>query len=135
MTSFKAFSIPFFLLLIIATGLLSACGRIQNGQTESTDAIRIDLTVEPAQPSVGPAKLVVRLTNDKGQPINNATLDIEGNMTHAGMTPVLAQAVGGQNGRYEVPFEWTMGGDWIVTVKATLDDGRVSSGEFPVVVN
>ena len=55
-------------------------------------------------------------------------------MTHAGMVPVFAQTTGGKNGRYVVPFEWTMGGDWTVTVDVSLEDGRTISREFPVTV-
>ena len=122
------------LLTFIAAGILPACGRIQTDQSFQTADIRIDLAVEPDQPAVGPADLIVILTDASGQPIENASLEIEGNMTHAGMTPVLAQVRNGANGRYQVPFEWTMGGDWIVTVKATLADGRTISRQFPVLV-
>jgi len=32
--------------------------------------------------------------------------------------------------RYAIPFEWTMGGDWVVTVDVTLADGRTASRQF-----
>lgn len=130
----KASSILLFLILSISAGVLPACGRIQTDQSLKTSDIRLELAVEPAQPAVGPAALLVTLTDASGRPIEDASLDIEGNMTHAGMTPVLAQVSSGSGGRYQAPFEWTMGGDWIVTVKATLADGRTISRQFPVVV-
>ena len=117
-------------LLII---LVPACGRIQTGQGQDSE-VSIELTVEPAQPAVGPAQLIITITDQNGQPIDNATLEIEGNMTHAGMVPVFAQTTGGENGRYTVPFEWTMGGDWSVTVEVSLEDGRTIFREFPVTV-
>lgn len=129
----KVFPISLFLILTTA-GVLPACGRIQTDQSSQTGDIQIELAVEPAQPAVGPAALTVTLTNASGQPVENARLEIEGNMTHAGMTPVLAQVSSGSNGQYQAPFEWTMGGDWIVTVKATLADGQIISRQFPVVV-
>lgn len=116
-------------LLII---LVPACGRIQTGQ-EQDSAVSIELTVEPIQPAAGPTQLIITVT-ENGQPIDNAALEIEGNMTHAGMVPVFAQTTGGKNGRYVVPFEWTMGGDWTVTVDVSLEDGRTISREFPVTV-
>jgi len=123
---------------IIVIGLLiilaPACGRIQTGQGQDSAEISIELTVEPAQPAVGPSQLIITLTDQTGQPIDNAALEIEGNMTHAGMVPVFAQATGGENGRYTVPFAWTMGGDWSVTVEVSLEDGRIISREFPVTV-
>lgn len=130
----KRISILTFLFVILTGGLLSTCGRIQAGQGQGEGEITVDLAVEPAEPAVGPAQLVVTVTDAAGQPINSATLDIEGNMTHAGMVPVFAQASGGENGRYSVPFEWTMGGDWSVTIEVTLENGQTISREFPVTV-
>jgi len=123
-----------FLLMVLAAWLVAGCGRIQAGQPDTTAEINLSLAVEPEQPAIGPAELLITVTDAAGQPINNATLDIEGNMTHAGMVPVFAQAEAGEVGRYRVPFVWTMGGDWQVTVTATLPDGRTTSAQFPVTV-
>ncbi len=121
------------IFLIGASSILAACGRIQTDRPQATD-ITLEMSLDPTRPTVGPATLTFTLTDADGQPINEASLDIEGNMTHAGMVPVLAQASGGEAGRYTVPFEWTMGGDWFVTVHVTLPDGRQFSREMPVVV-
>ncbi len=75
--------------------------------------------------------LLITLKDSNGNPINDATLRIRGDMIHAGMTPVLVEDVtGGQNGIYTIPFTWTMGGDWIVTVEGILADGRSVSHRF-----
>lgn len=134
MTLSRVLPLLLFLILLTAAGVLPGCGRIQTDQSLQTGDIQIGMTVEPAQPAVGSATLIITLTDASGQPIDDAHLEIEGNMTHAGMTPVMAQGSSGSNGRYQVPFEWTMGGDWIVTVKATLADGWTVSREFPVAV-
>jgi hypothetical protein len=128
----------FPLILLIAVlfgGLLTACGRIQQSQPENADEVTLDMALEPDQPVVGSTSLIFTLTDQAGQPINNATLKVEGNMTHAGMTPVFGEASTGKDGRYVVPFEWTMGGDWFVTVDVTLPDGQEISREFPVTVS
>jgi len=118
------------LIVLLAAG----CGRIQTDPSPESTDISVEFSVEPAEPAVGPAQLRITVTDGDGQPIDNATLDIEGNMTHAGMTPVFTQVTGGENGQYVIPFEWTMGGDWIVTVEVALEDGRTVSRQFPVVV-
>ncbi len=123
-----------FVSIIIMGGLLSACGRIQGKPTQDSADLIIDMVVEPAQPVVGSAQLIFTITDKQGQPINDATLDVEGNMSHAGMTPVFAQGSGGEEGRYVVPFEWTMAGDWFVTVDVSLENGEVISRQFPVSV-
>jgi hypothetical protein len=53
-------------------------------------------------------------------------------MSHAGMTPVIVERANGEAGTYAVPFEWTMAGDWIVTISATLPDGRSLVRTLPV---
>ena len=40
----------------------------------------------------------------------------------------------GQNGLYSVPFEWTMGGDWVVQVTAKLKDGGTATQQFKFTV-
>lgn len=122
-------------IIAVAFVLLAAgCGRIQTTSPADGADLSVDFSVEPAEPAVGPTQLRIILTDAQGQPVDDATLNIEGNMTHAGMTPVFTQRSGGDKGQYLVPFEWTMRGDWIVTVEVTLADGRGVTRQFPVVV-
>jgi hypothetical protein len=44
-------------------------------------------------------------------------------MTHAGMAPVLANASERAPGVYDLPFAFTMQGDWVLLVSAVLKDG------------
>jgi hypothetical protein len=50
------------------------------------------------------------------------------------MMPVLRDAVEREPGMYTVPFEWTMAGDWIVTIDGTLSDGEVFTHTFETTV-
>ena len=104
-------------------------------QNEKAPDVNMALTVQPQAPSVGPATLVITLATTGGDPINGALLEIRGDMSHAGMEPVIANSTSSQAGVYEAPFEWTMAGDWFVTVKATLPDGRVVTREFDLTVS
>jgi uncharacterized protein (DUF2141 family) len=96
--------------------------------TQSTG--NLDITLEPPTTKTGQVTLTLIVKDPQGRPVDNAKLDIVGDMTHAGMTPVNGKIEGGKDGRYSVPFEWTMGGDWILTVKATLPDGSVTTKTF-----
>ena len=120
--------------LIVLSFLLGSCRRSTQQNDEAPD-VNMSLAVEPKVPAVGPATLLITLTDADGNPINGAALEIRGDMSHAGMEPVLASAEAGQTGIYEVPFEWTMAGDWIVTVTATLPDGRTATREFDLTVS
>lgn len=87
--------------------------------------LALHLAISPTPPVVGPARLLLTLTDRNGQGVEGASIQVEGNMSHAGMVPVLENAVQEGEGRYAVAaFRFTMAGDWILAVKATLPDGR-----------
>lgn len=99
--------------------LLAACG----GQATPTTApihVEISARAEPEPLAVGETTLIVTLQDASGTPIDGATLQVHGDMDHEGMTPIDREVSESINGEYRVPFEWTMGGGWIVTVTARL---------------
>lgn len=125
---FKIMSLSTLLLIF----LLAACGGRTSQQKEDSN-VTITLTAESTQR--GQTELLITVKDDADNPIDDATLTVRGEMTHAGMPPVLAEGVrDGQNGVYTVPFEWTMGGDWVVTVDVTLVNGRIISHQFDLSV-
>ncbi|HOU41364.1 MAG TPA: FixH family protein [Promineifilum sp.] len=93
--------------------------------------MQLTLSPDPDTLVVGPLRLDVTLRDASGAPIDGATdVSLRGDMSHAGMEPVLATAAGQGNGIYRADFTWTMAGDWIVTVEATLPDGRLKVTQF-----
>ncbi len=111
--------------LAITVILLGGCARV--GQRSSSSDTQISLSVLPSPPMIGDSQLIIRVTDGAGRPINDASLAIKGDMTHAGMVPILAELNGGgDDGFYSVPFQWTMAGDWVVTIDATLSDGVIA---------
>jgi hypothetical protein len=105
------------LLLLL---LVAGCGR---GSSDLPD-VAVALTLEPDPPRIGPALVTVVLGDADGLPITGARVELEGNMSHAGMVPVLASASEMAPGRYQANLEFTMGGDWFILVRADLPDGR-----------
>jgi hypothetical protein len=105
------------LLLLLA---LLGCDRGGSGLSD----VAVELAVEPQPPQVGPAVVLVTLTGADGRPVAGARVELEGNMSHAGMVPVFASAVEIEPGRYRGELELTMGGDWFILVRASLADGR-----------
>ena len=116
-------------VLLALTLALNACG---GGRATPASDLRIELRAAEGGIHTGAATLTIHVTDAAGQPVEDAAVTVEGNMTHAGMTPVQATAAGGQGGQYTAPFNWTMAGDWVVTVKVTLPDGRQAQADFPV---
>lgn len=120
------------LLLLIAALALAGCARASD-QIAGGD-VAITLATQPDPAVVGDATLIITLADADGNPIEDAALNVKGDMNHAGMVPVLAEASGGPAGVYDLPFEWTMPGDWIVTVEATLPDGSAAVERFELSV-
>ena len=115
--------------LILALTLV-ACDE-QSDPTATPVNIDMSMQVEPEPLAVGEATLIITLKDDDGSPIDGATLQVHGDMDHEGMIPVDREISESSNGDYQVPFEWTMGGGWIVTVTAQLpDDGGEISEDF-----
>jgi hypothetical protein len=100
--------------------VLTACGR---GGKDLPD-IAVELSIEPEPPQLGPAAITVTLRDAGGELLSGAEVELEGNMNHAGMVPVFADAVEVAPGRYQADLEFTMGGDWFILVRADLADGR-----------
>lgn len=119
------------LLLLLAAGCRRSAGGVplDNG-TPGATGIRIELVADPADPVIGPARWRITLLDADGAPVEGAVVSLRGDMTHAGMVPEEAAAVEDGAGVYRAEFEWTMAGDWIVTVTATLPDGRAATETF-----
>ncbi|MFN2200349.1 MAG: FixH family protein [Caldilineaceae bacterium] len=123
--------------------LLTSCGP---RQTSESGSYRIELL--PPDPTT--TALFVRLSDEQGQPIIDAQVAVEGNMNHAGMAPVNSGPVtdaaspaadgsddGAADGVYRVPFQFTMLGDWIITVTAVsnTDPEGKTTRNFDVTVS
>jgi hypothetical protein len=127
-------------LLMLLTLVLVAAGCRNSAQeninTTSSGDYTISLEVEPDPPAVGMATLVVEVTDANGQPVANAErVAVRGDMNHAGMVPVFGVAEEAANGIYRVPFEWTMGGEWILSVTVEMPDGEEFKQDIELAVN
>ena len=114
--------------------ILFGCGR--GGQlADEAPEIQIAISLDPDPPRFGrPCQLTVTVLEADGVVIDGAQLEIKGDMTHAGMVPVVVSVSGGEEGNYTTGFEWTMAGDWILTVQAELPDGRIARRQFEIAV-
>ena len=102
---------------------LAGCG-LRRVEVDQAPEIAVRVLTSPTPPRVGPAALTLELLDPAGLGVDHAQLQVRGDMIHPGMAPVdgiVGQAVMGQ---YPVTFEWSMAGDWILTVDGQLPDGR-----------
>lgn len=113
--------------------ILVGC-RQRSAISDSPETVQISLNVEPSPPSIGETVLIVTLRDERGNPVEGAVLQVRGDMTHAGMAPEFGEVESSTEGEYRIPFEWTMGGDWILTITATLPSGETVEDTFEVTV-
>lgn len=122
------------LALLVALVILAGC-RQRNSISNASETGQISLTVEPSPPNIGEAVLIVTLQDERGDPIQASLVQVRGDMSHAGMAPEFGKVETADEGEYRIPFEWTMGGDWILTITATLSNGEIIEDTFEFTVD
>jgi hypothetical protein len=89
-----------------------------------SDQINASWTIDPSPPTAGtPLVARIRLRDRSQAPIIGAKLRLEGQMSHPGMAPVVAELTDRGDGEYEAQMQLTMAGDWILVVSGQLRDG------------
>lgn len=119
--------------LVLLGLLVTACGAAEENAANAD----LQISLIPAPGGISGAYLQVQLADATGAPITDAQVQVEGNMNHAGMAPVFVDAVsddadGSSDGIYQLPFQFTMLGDWIITVEVTLADGTTVTRDIEV---
>src|SRR5215213_305036 len=113
------------LLCLLLAGFISC-------RNQSPSGLTVTAEITPQPPRVGQATITLRVTGASGQPVTRARVALEGNMSHAGMAPVFADAMEVESGRYQANIELTMAGDWIILVHVTLPGGEKVERQFEV---
>lgn len=114
------FAVFLSLLSMLTAAGATACSRAAGSEPD----VRIASTLLPDPPVMGPATVDVVLTDPSGQPIQGASVRVEGNMSHAGMVPSIASVNEVEPGHHRAALELTMAGDWFLLVHTRLGDGR-----------
>jgi len=134
-------------LIILCLFFLVACrppdsGSSANSETEPSttsptpapsEGLRVRVETE-GNPALGPVPVLVYILNDD-EGVSGATVEVTGDMTHAGMVPVITEASESEPGLYRADrFEFTMAGDWILTAEVELPDGTKEMAETSLTV-
>ncbi len=110
--------VPFVLLLLLAAGC-------RGDAVDEAPDHEVRISVAPTPPIVGSARVVVQLSDGEGLAVENAQVTLIGDMAHPGMTPVEEDLEQEGGGRYATSdFDFTMGGDWVLSARIQLPDGR-----------
>jgi hypothetical protein len=84
-------------------------------------AIASEISPQPVR--VGAATITFAVT-ERGKPASGAKISVEADMSHAGMSPVFAEAKETQPGSYQSQLSFAMAGDWVLLLHGTLADGK-----------
>jgi len=130
-------TIPLLTAVLVAVFVLAGCSMVQQA-TAPVEPANVAISLLP--PEAGASYLKVSVTDAAGAPVTDAQVSLEGNMNHAGMVPVVSDPVpddadGAADGVYQVPFEFTMLGDWIITVSVETADGKAAGADIDVAVS
>lgn len=107
------------LACLLSVACASCSGTIDRSPSISVDH---DISLQPTR--VGPATIMIRLTDIVRKPVTGAQIAIEAEMSHPGMSPVFGQAKELEAGRYQGQIDFAMAGDWILIFQIRLPDGR-----------
>lgn len=121
------------LLTLIVSIMLLIAGCSNGSQEIETEAkgVQVELIEPLFPPAIGNETLNIRVFDAHNQPVNHAKINLHGNPPDANIVPIIAKTQEGNVGLYQVPIEWTISGDWIVTVQVNLPDGMIVEKTFP----
>ncbi len=124
-----------FRVLLIIPLLGFALGGCRGDGSSEDMGYEFKVGISPTPPTVGAARLIISLHDPDGAPVEGARVLVEGNMSHAGMTPVVDSAQAEAPGQYSVSaFSFSMAGDWVLDLTALLPDGTAVRTRHPTSV-
>ena len=114
--------IVFVGLLVILSVLLVACA---GSATPDSSAKPVNIQVEsnPSPAAVGDAELVFTITDSSGNPIQGARVDVSADHTDMSGMGMSGAATDQGSGRYSINANFSMTGNWKLTVYVRNDAG------------
>jgi hypothetical protein len=114
--------------LCVCIAITQACRH----ERDSAPDITLTHEISPQPPRVGPSTITFRIADASGKPVTGVHVQFEMDMSHPGMTGILAFASETEPGQYSSTIELSMAGDWYVMVFMKLPDGRSVKRQFEI---
>ncbi len=76
--------------------------------------------------------MTLAISEPGGQPLTGAKVGLEGDMSHAGMSPEFGDAREIGPGRYQGMLHFTMAGDWVILLHVTLPAGQTLERQIDI---
>jgi hypothetical protein len=118
------------IVFCVCLASLVAAGCRRSVGTASDISVQETITPQPLQ--VGDATIAIQLGDASYKPVTHATISVEGDMSHPGMSPVFGTASETAPGSYTAHLNFDMAGDWVVLLHIRLADGRTIERQIDV---
>lgn len=109
----KIIFIGLFVSLFVS---LAACGSATPAVTTSSKPVNIAITTNPSPAMMGDMELVLTITDQNGQPIEGAKVDVSADHTDMSGMDMSGAATEQGGGRYSIKANFSMSGNWKLTV-------------------
>jgi hypothetical protein len=111
-------------LLVAFACLVTLAGTACRRSIDSSQDISIKEKITPQPVRVGEAEVSVQLADRTANPVTGASIMVEEDMDHPGMSPAFKTANETAPGHYLAQISFDMGGDWVVLLHIKLANGR-----------
>src|SRR3954447_16443678 len=81
------------------------CLLVASCRNQSQTGLTVAAQITPRPPRVGRSTITLLVTDATGALVPGSRIKLEGNMSHAGMTPVFAEAAEFEPGRYRANID------------------------------
>lgn len=115
--------------LLLAVTLVAfdvACHR----GADLSDKFTVEREFMPQPVRVGSVRVTFTVLDRASKPVEGAHISVEADMSHAGMSPVFAEAREIQPGRYQADLALGMAGDWVILLHGALASGEELERQF-----
>jgi hypothetical protein len=108
-------------MLVIISVLLAACGSAVTPAAIASKPVNIKIETNPSPAIIGDTELVLNITDANGNPIEGATVDVSADHTDMSGMNMNGLATDQGGGRYSIKANFSMSGNWKVTMYVRKD--------------
>lgn len=130
----KTWKIAIGIVIVIAI-IIFAPNYIQFGDNDSQSGNsneQVSLTTSPNPARAGQVTFTIAVHDTQGNPVDNAQVAFDLNMTTMNMGKQSGTATSQGNGNYAAMGNLSMRGPWRVSTKVTMPDGNLLNKDFVV---
>jgi hypothetical protein len=111
----------FISMFVIISVLLAACGGTLTPAATASKPVNITMETDPSPAIMGDMELVLNITDANGNPIEGAKVDVSADHTDMSGMNMSGLATDQGGGRYSIKANFSMSGNWKVTVYVRKD--------------